>query len=157
MYFSFLSFLVVTLSFCTLVLWPLSDSKHCTYLCYIYMMTLLSFHLSLHVFFFFLFIHMFLMYAILYFCFTLRCCDEFCLKYFRKTCCQNLSCHELSSYKVFQEFVLELDFIVFNKWVWVECFMTSLICSFVYCGFVIDYQMGRLLRHMWNLLEHMLL
>ena len=26
--------------------------------------------------------------------------------------------------------------------------MTSLICSFVYCGFVTDCQMGRLLEHM---------
>ena len=58
----------------------------------------------------------FFIYAIFYFCFTLRCLDEFCLKCFRKTGCQNLSCHELSSCKVFQEFVLGLDFIVFNKW-----------------------------------------
>ena len=41
-----------------------------------------------------------------------------------------------------------IDFIVFNKWIWVEWFMTSLICSFVYCGFVTDCQMGRLLEHM---------
>ena len=65
--------------------------------------------------FFYFFIHMFLMYAIFYFCFTLRCLDEFCLKCFRKIGCQNLSCHELFSCKVFQEFVLGLDFIVFNK------------------------------------------
>ena len=66
--------------------------------------------------FFSLFIHMFLiMYAIFYFCFTLRCLGEFCLNYLKKTGCQNLSCYELSSCKVFQEFVLELDFIVFNK------------------------------------------
>ena len=57
----------------------------------------------------------FFMYAIFYFCFTLRCLDEFCLKCFRKTSCQNLLCHELSSCKVFQEFVLGIDFIVFNK------------------------------------------
>ena len=31
-----------------------------------------------------------LMYAILYFCFTLRCLDEFCLKCFRSTGCQSL-------------------------------------------------------------------
>ena len=49
------------------------------------------------------------------FCFTLRCLDEFCLKYFRNTDCQNLSCHELFSCKVFQEFVLGLDFIVLNE------------------------------------------
>ena len=57
--------------------------------------------------FFSLFIHMFLiLYVIFYFYFTLRCRDEFCLKFFRNTGCQNLPCHELSSYKVFQEFVL---------------------------------------------------
>ena len=26
--------------------------------------------------------------------------------------------------------------------------------SFVYCGFVADFQRERLLGHMWNLLEH---
>ena len=57
----------------------------------------------------------FFMYAILYFCFTLRYLDEFCFKCFKKTGCQNLSCHELFSCKVFQEFVLGLDFIVLNK------------------------------------------
>ena len=76
------------------------------------------------------------MYAISCFCFTLRCLDEFCLKCFRKIGHQSLSCHRLSSCKVFQEFVLGLDFIVFNKWVWVEWFMTSFICSSVCCGFV---------------------
>ena len=57
----------------------------------------------------------FFMYAILYFCFTLTCLNEFCLKCFKKTGCQNLSCYELSSCKVFQVFVLGLDFIVLNK------------------------------------------
>ena len=57
--------------------------------------------------FFSFFIHMFLiMFAIYYFCFTLRFLDEFCLKCFRNTGCQSLSCHRLSSYKVFQEFLL---------------------------------------------------
>ena len=79
-------------------------------------MMLLSFHLSLHVLFLFsLYTHVSLLYAILYFCFTLRCLDEFCLKCFRKASCQNLPCHELSSCKFFQEFVLGLDFIVLNK------------------------------------------
>ena len=58
----------------------------------------------------------FFMYAILYFYFRLRCLDEFCLKCFRKTGCENLSCHELSSCKIFQEFVLRLDFIVFSSY-----------------------------------------
>ena len=79
-------------------------------------MILLSFHLSLHVLFLFsLYTHVSLLYEIFYFCFTLRCLDEFCLKCFRKTGGQNLSCHELSSCKIFQEFVLGLDFIVLNK------------------------------------------
>ena len=30
--------------------------------------------------------------------------------------------------------------------------MTSLICSFVCCGFVTDCQMGRLLGHIWIML-----
>ena len=125
--FSFLS-LLDTLSFCTSVLWPLSDSKHCIYLWYIYLMLLSFFTYLSMCCFFSLFIHMFLiMYAILYFCFTLRCLDEFCLKCFRNIGCQNLSCYELSSCQVFQEFVLGLDFIVFNKWLWTEWFMTSLI------------------------------
>ena len=98
---------------------------------YIYMIMLLSFSpifpcvvsfLSLYTCFF--------MYAIFYFCFILRCLDKFCLKCFKKTVCQNLSCHELSSCKIFQEFVLELDFVIFNKWLWVEWFMTSLILHF---------------------------
>ena len=51
----------------------------------------------------------------LLFLFHAKMPDEFCLKCFKKTGCQSLSCHELSSYKVFREFVLGLDFIVFNK------------------------------------------
>ena len=57
----------------------------------------------------------YLLYASLYFYFTLRCLDEFYLKCFRNIGYQSLSCHELSFCKVFQEFVLGLDFIVFNK------------------------------------------
>ena len=95
---------------------------------------------------------LFIVCNLLYFCFTLRCHNEFCLKCFRNTGCQSLSCHELFSCKVFQEFVLGLDFIVFNKWVWVEWFMTFLIWSFVCCGFFTDCQNGRLLGHMWIML-----
>ena len=124
----FFSFFLDTLSFCITVLWPFSDSKHCTHLSYICDDVVIISPISLCVVSFSLFIHMFLiMYAIFYFCFTLRCLDEFCLKCFKKIGCQSLSCHELSSCKVFQEFVLRLDFIVFNKWLWVEWFMTSLV------------------------------
>ena len=77
--------------------------------------------------FFSLFIHMFLIIVCnLLFLFHTKSLDEFCLKCFKNTSCQNLSCHELSSCKVFQEFVLGLDFIIFNNWLWVEWFMTFL-------------------------------
>ena len=52
----------------------------------------------------------------------------------------------------FSRVCVRIDFIVFNKWVRVEWFKTSLICSFVCCGFVIDYQRGRLLGYMWIML-----
>ena len=41
-----------------------------------------------------------------------------------------------------------IDFIVFNKWIWIKWFRTSLICSFICCGFVMNCQRGRLLGHM---------
>ena len=104
---------------CTLVLWPFSESKHYIYFWYIYiymmmmmMMMMLSIHLSLHVLFLLsLYTHV----------------SYYCMQSFKNTGCQNLSCHELFSCKVFQEFMLGLDFIVFNKWLWVEWFMTFLI------------------------------
>ena len=76
---------------------------------YIYIEVVITFfHLSLCVLFLFSFYThaSYLLYAIFYFCFTLRCRDKFCLKCFRYTDCQNLPYHELSSCKVFQEFVL---------------------------------------------------
>ena len=39
----------------------------------------------------------------------------------------------------FSRVCVRVDFIVFHKWVWVEWFMTSLICSFVCYGFVTDW------------------
>ena len=48
----------------------------------------------------------------------------------------------------FSRVCVRIDFIVFNKWIWVEWFMTSLICSFVSCGIVTDCQTGRLLGYM---------
>ena len=96
-------------SSCTLVLWPclhtLCLSLRYLYI-YIYMMYVFFTYLYMCCF-FFIFIHMFsLLYAIFYFCFTLRSRDEFCLKCFRNTGCQSLSCYGFSSCKVFQEFVL---------------------------------------------------
>ena len=48
----------------------------------------------------------------------------------------------------FSRVCVRIDFVIFNKWIWVEWFMTSLICSFVSYGFVTDCQRGRLLRYM---------
>ena len=78
---------------------------HCTYILYILMYV---FHLPLHVLLLFsLYAHVsYIMYAIYYFCFTQRYLDKFCLKCFRNTSCQSLTCHRLSSCKNFQEFVL---------------------------------------------------
>ena len=126
MYFFF--FILVTLSSCTPVLWPFYW-WHTLYLFLFYIYDDVCCYSPTFpcVVFFSLFIYMFLVYAILSFCFTLRCFDEFCFKCFRKISCQSLSCYELSSCKVFQEFMLGLDFIVFNKWLWVQWFITSLI------------------------------
>ena len=65
------------------------------------------------------------------------CLDEFCLKCFRNTSCQSLLVITLFL-QSFSRVCVRIDFIVFNKWIWVEWFMTSLICSFVCCGFVTD-------------------
>ena len=54
-YVLFFSFFVVILFFCTSVLWPFNDNKYCIYLSFIYMIMMLSFHLSLHVLFLFSF------------------------------------------------------------------------------------------------------
>ena len=119
---------------------------------YIYILRLLlQFHLSLHVLFLFsLYAHdSYILYAICYLCFTLRCHDEFYLKCFRNTRKYKLS---KSFLQKFSRVFVRIDFIVFNKWVWVKWFMTSLICSFVCCGFVTDCQRGRLLGHMWIML-----
>ena len=74
------------------------DNKPCTYdVIYMIRLLLQFFHLSLHVlllfFFFFSSLYAYdsyLLYANFYVCFTLRCRDEFCLKYFRNTSCQSL-------------------------------------------------------------------
>ena len=112
---TFFSLYLVTLSSYTPVLWPFIYGIHCIYF-HLYMCWCMLFFTYLSMCCFFsIFIHIFLYVCNFYFCFTLRCLNEFCLKCFRKTSCENLPCHELSSCKVFQEFVLGLDFIVFNK------------------------------------------
>ena len=115
---------------------------------YILRLLLHSFtYLFMCCFFFSLYAHTsYILYTIFYFYFTLRCHDTFCLKCFRNTGCQSLSCHELFSCKNFQEFMLGLYFIVFNKWVWVEWFMTSLICSFCLLWFCHRLLNGEIVR-----------
>ena len=124
----------------------------------LYCWCMFSFHLLFHVLFLFSLYTQasYYLYAIYYFCFTQRCFNEFYLKCFRNTGCQSLLVIN-SPLAKFSRVYVRIDFIVFKKWIWVKWFMTSLIFSFVCCGFVTDYQNGRLLGHMLNLLEHMLL
>ena len=83
------------------------------FLYFLYSDVRFSFHLSLHVLFlFFLYTHVsYIMYAIYYFwfigCQSLLVINSLLAKFFK-------SC-------------IRIDFIVFNKWIWVEWFMTSLI------------------------------
>ena len=108
--FSSLSFIDTLFLFC--------DKKPCTY-DVIYMMRLLLqfFHLSLHVLFLFSFYAhaSYILYAIFYFCFTLRCRDEFCLKSFRNTGCQSLLAMNSLFLQSFSRVCVRIDFIVFNK------------------------------------------
>ena len=138
-------------------LFLLCDSKPCTHFnIYIYISRLLL-HSFTYIFmccFFSLFMHMLL----------INCFQSFIFKFHTKMMWWVL-------FKVFQKYKLSksflpwtlflrsfsrvcarIRFIVFNKWVWVEWFMTSLICSFVCCGFVTDCKRGRLLGYMWIML-----
>ena len=81
------------------------------------------------------------------FCFTQRCLDEFCLKCFRNTGCQNLLAINSLLTKFFKSLCYD-RFYCIQQWIWVEWFITSLICSVVCCGFVTDCQRGRLLGRM---------
>ena len=129
------------------VLWPFIDI-HCTYLL-LYVDVCFSFTYHFMCCFFSPFIHMFLITCMqsIYCCFTQRCFDEFCFKVFQKYRLSKSTCHKLFLQK-FSRVCDRIDFIVFNKWIWVEWFMTSFICSFVCYGFITDCQRGRLLGHM---------
>ena len=48
-------------------------------------------------------------------------------KVFQKYSLLKSTCHKLSSYKVFQDVCVRIDFIVLNKWIWVKWFMIFLI------------------------------
>ena len=124
----FFSFYFRNIVHVPLILWSYCDSKPCN--CwYIHLRLLLQFfHLSLHMLFLiYFYTHVsYIIYAILYFCFTLRCLDEFCLKCFRNTSCQSLLAIK-SLLAKFSRVCVRIDFIIFNKWIWVEWFMASLI------------------------------
>ena len=131
------------------VLWPFIDI-HCTnFLLYIIDVCFLSPTLLCVVSFFSLYTCFLLFVCKLLFLFHTKMPWWVSFKVFQKYRLSKSTCHKFSSCKVFQEFVLGLDFVVFNWWVWVEWFMTSLICSFVCCGFVTDCQRERLLGHIW--------
>ena len=86
----FLFFLLQIHCSCTLGL--VTIFTHTLYLFSVYVNVCSSFTYPLHVLFLFsLYAHVsYYLYAIFYFCFILRCCDEFCLKCFRNTGCQSL-------------------------------------------------------------------
>ena len=81
---------------------------HCTYLWYIYIYDVCLLHLSLHVLFLLSLYTCFFMYAI--FISVSHMIPWWVLfNCFRKTGCKSLLCHELSSCKFFEEFMLGLD------------------------------------------------
>ena len=106
MYFSFFS---VTLVSCTPILWPFL-LWHTLYFIFLYMMMIFVhfLHLSLRMLFLFYLNTCFFMYTI--FISISHIIPWWVLfKCFRKTGCESLSCHKLSSCKVFQEFVVGID------------------------------------------------
>ena len=97
-------------------------------------------------FLFFIYAHAsYILYEILYFCFTLRCHDEFCVKCFKNTGCQSLFAINSLLAKFFKSLCYDRFYCIQQVSM---SFMTSLICSFVCCDFVMDCQRGRLLGHM---------
>ena len=102
-----LFFSFFTLASCVLVLWPFIYDIHYTSL-FIYMMMYVFLHLSLCVISFLSWYTCFIMYAI-YISISHMMPWWVLFKCFRKTGYESLPCHELSSCKVFQEFMLGLD------------------------------------------------
>ena len=103
-------------------------------------------HLSLHVLFLlYLYTHVSLCTQSL-FPFHTWYLDEFCLSVSEKKSCESLSCRELFSCKVFQEFVVVIDLFC-NTTSGYELSNLRLLSWLVFCcSFVTDFQMGRLLR-----------
>ena len=128
------------------VLWPFIDI-HCAYL-FLYIDVCFSFTYLFMCCFFSPFIHMFLILVCnLLFLFHTKIPWWVLFKVFQKYRLSKSTCHNLFL-QSFSRVCVRIDFIVFNKWIWVKWLMTSLICSFVCCGFVTDCQRGRLLGHM---------
>ena len=105
-------------------------------------------HLSLHVLFFFLSLYTcFYLYTIYYFCFTQRCLDEFCLKYFRNTCCQSLLAINSLLTKFFKSLCYDRFHCIqqVNMSLMIYDFSHMFICLLWFCHGLPN---GRLLRHM---------
>ena len=122
---------------------------YCAYLWYIYDDICLL-HLPLHVLFlFYLYTHVSCscMQSI-YFCFTQRCLDEFCLKCFRNTSCQSLLAINPLLAKIFKSLYLDRFYCIQQVnmgWV-IYDFSHIFICLLWFCH---RLPKGRLLGYMW--------
>ena len=111
------------------VLWPFIDI-HCIYLFHLWLMyDFISPTLSCVVSF-----------LPLYTCFLLLVCNLLFL--FHTKMPWWVLFKVFQNLQSFSRVCVRIDFILFNKWIWVEWFMTSLICSCVCCDFVTNCQRG---------------
>ena len=132
-----ISFLSFTFISCILVLWPFDI--HCTYIwvyiyfdvCYSLIFTCVVSFLSLCTWFFYSVCN-------LLFLFHTKMPWWVLFEVFQKYRLSKSSMPWTLFLQSFSRVCVRIDFIVFNKWIWVEWFMTSLIYSFVCCGFVMD-------------------
>ena len=116
---------------CAYVWWCMSSSP---------ILTCVVFFLSLYTCFY--------LYTIYYFCFTQRCLDEFCLKYFRNTCCQSLLAINSLLTKFFKSLCYDRFYYIqqVNMSLMIYDFSHMFICLLWFCHGLPN---GRLLRHMW--------
>ena len=154
-YVLFFSFFLDTLSFCTLVLWPFGDRKHCTYLSFIYDVVIIR--LSLHVLFLFsLYTHVFIMYVRnLLFLFHTKMPWWILFKVVQKDMLSKSIMPWTLFLQSFSRDCVRIRFYCTQQVIMSLVIYDFAYTSFVCCGFVTNYQKGRLLEHMWNLLEHM--
>ena len=73
------------------------------------------------------------LYAIYYFCFTQRYLDEFCLKCFRNTGCQNLLVISSLLTKFFKSFCLDRFYCIQQYELSDLCLVSYLICLLWFC------------------------